>query len=179
VQDFLDEHRALILRHARAHVNVPSDKITPEDVAREIELELTQLGARGLTAASIDAPDAYVRSLVKHAAGRARRRRTLVEQLAAGDDLEALANDLGALDADLAPLPEPASPGAMAARATLEKVKDALSPSDALVFALLIEDDSALDDVAAWLGVSLPEAAAARDRVLETAKAQGIEGEKA
>jgi hypothetical protein len=72
VQPFVDAHRALILRHARSYVKALGEKIAAEDVAREIELELTQLGVTtGLQPSAIEAPDAYVRSLVKHASGRA------------------------------------------------------------------------------------------------------------
>ncbi len=177
MQHFVDEHRALILRHSRAHVKAVGEKIAPEDVAREIELMVTQLAdTTALTAADIVAPDAYVRSLVKHATGRARRRRTLIEQLAAGDDLAALSRDLAALDADLPPPPAPPSDGAIAARAALEGVKDALSPADALVFALLVEDDGTVEDVAAAVATTTQEVSAALERALAVAAARGLQG---
>lgn len=177
MQPFVDAHRALILRHARSYVKALGEKIAAEDVAREIELELTQLGVTaGLKPSAIEAPDAYVRSLVKHASGRARRRRTLIEQLAAGDDLDALSRDLAALDADLPPPPAPPTPEAIAARSAIDAVKDALSPADALVFALLIEDDGSLEDASAALGMPVEEVAAARERALGAAAARGIEG---
>jgi hypothetical protein len=55
-------------------------------------------------------------------------------------------------------------------------VKDALSPADALVFALLVEDDGTLEDASAALGMPVEEVAAARERALGAAAARGIEG---
>jgi DNA-directed RNA polymerase specialized sigma24 family protein len=175
VQEFVDEHRALILRHARRHVRGTGEKIPAEDVAREIELELTQLALHGLAPVSIDSPDGYIRAIVKHAAGRAKRRRTLIAQLAAGDDLDALSNDLAALDADLPPRPTPPSAPEREARAAIDRVKDALTPTDALVFAFLVEDDESTLDVAAAMGVPVDDVVAARARIVGVAAAQGIE----
>jgi DNA-directed RNA polymerase specialized sigma24 family protein len=174
LQDFVDAHRALIFRHARAHVKTYGEKIPAEDVAREIELELTQLGNAGLTSAAIDSPSAYVVSLVKHATGRAKRRHTLIEQLAAGDDLDALSKDLSELDADLHALPTPASPIANDARNTLDRMKDALSPQDALVFALLVEDEQSLEEVASTIGLSIADVASSRERILDVASQQDV-----
>ena len=102
MQSFVEQHRALILRHARAVVRLHAEKIALEDVAREMELELGQLAKqRGLTPEKIESPDLFLRAIAKHALGRAKRRRTLIEQLAAGDDLDALSTDLAELDSDL------------------------------------------------------------------------------
>jgi len=101
VQPFLSEHRPLILKHARAFVRAHGEKIAAEDVARELELVLSQLGdQKGAKAEQIESPDAYLRSIVLHAARRAKRRRTLIEQIAAGDDLHAITDDLEALEFD-------------------------------------------------------------------------------
>ncbi len=176
MQSFIEQHRPLILRHARALVRAHPEKFAAEDVAREMELELGQLAKhRGLTEAKILAPDAYLRVVAKHAVGRARRRRALLEQLAAGDDLDALSKDMAELDSDLPGLPALPAPEGEKARATLDKLKDALSPSDALIVALLLEDDGSMDDVAGWLSMPMAEVAFARERILAKAASIGIE----
>ncbi len=155
------------------------EKFAAEDVAREMELELGQLAkVRGLTAEQVLAPDHYLRLVAKHALGRARRRRALLEQLAAGDDLDALSKDIAELDSDLPALPPSPSPDGEKARTTLDKLKEALAPSDALVAALLLEDDGSMDDVAGWLSMSMEEVAFARERILRKATALGIEAEQ-
>jgi DNA-directed RNA polymerase specialized sigma24 family protein len=174
VRAFIDEHRALILRHARVAVRSSADKTAVEDVACEIELVLEQLSSRGLAPQKITSPDPFVRAIAKHALGRAKRRRTLIDQLAAGDDLDALSKDLDALDADLpSPSLEPTPEGA-AARAKLERLKESLSPRDALLCALLFEDDGTMDEVAEALTIPLETLASVRERVLEKAASQGI-----
>jgi hypothetical protein len=175
MQRFIEQHRHLILRRARAIVELNADKIPLEDVAREIEIELTQLGKeRGLDPESIHSPDLFLRTIAKHALGRARRRRTLIEQLAAGDDLDALSSDLAALDSDQAPLPPAPTPEGLRARTMLEKLKDALSPRDALVAALLFEDDGSMDAVSEGLAMPMEEVASARERILSAAASVGI-----
>src|SRR6185312_4997262 len=111
--------------------------------------------------------------LVRHALGRARRRRTLIDQLAAGDDLDALSSDLTALDADLPPPPAPPSDDGVKARAALDAAKAKLAPRDALVLALLFEDAGSMDDVAEALAMPMEDVAAARERVLEAAGGEG------
>ncbi|HEY2509788.1 MAG TPA: hypothetical protein VGI39_03000 [Polyangiaceae bacterium] len=175
MQGFVEQHRPLILRHARTVVRLHSEKIALEDVAREIELELSQLAKeRGLTVDKIHSPDHFLRVVAKHALGRAKRRRTLIDQLAAGDDLDALSTDLSALDSDLVALPALRSSDGATARDTLEKLKDALKPRDALVAALLFEDDGTMEDVCEELAMPMEEVAAARERVLTAAAALGI-----
>jgi len=175
VRDFLSLHRALVDKHARTWVRVNAEKISAEDIAREIELEVTQLEkANGLDLGAIAAPDAFLRSLVKHACGRAKRRRKLIEQVAAGDDLEAVSEDLAALDSDL---PEPVvtpTNEAREARRELDKVKAKLSPRDALVYALLVEDDGTDDEVARALSMSHLEIADVGDRIAEAAESSNI-----
>ncbi len=176
MQSFIEQHRPLILRHARALVHAHPEKFAAVDVAREIELELGQLAkTRGLTAQQILAPDNYLRLVAKHALGRARRRRALIEQLAAGDDLDALSKDIAELDSDLPGLPALPSPEGESARATLDKLKDALAPADALIVALLLEDDGSMDDVAGWLSMPMEEVAFARERILLKAASLGIQ----
>jgi DNA-directed RNA polymerase specialized sigma24 family protein len=176
VESFIEEHRPLILRHARALVRQHPEKCAAEDLAKEIEIELMQLAKHhGLTADKIHAPDPYLREIAKHAFGRARRRRALLDQLSAGDDLDALSSDIAEVDADLPPLPSPPSPEGEAARETLERLKNALSPSDALICALLLEDNAEMDDVSTWLNLPMKDLATARERILTTAVALGIE----
>jgi DNA-directed RNA polymerase specialized sigma24 family protein len=80
VQAFVTQHRPLILKHARAFVRANAEKIAGEDVAREVELVLVQLGElRGTKPEQIESPDSYLRAIVLHAARRAKRRHTLIE----------------------------------------------------------------------------------------------------
>ena len=176
MREFISEHRALLLKHARIYVRANAEKIPAEDVAREIELVVAQLGKeRGLAAEKVHSPNAFLRLVVRHAAGRAKRRRKLIEQVAAGDDLQAFTDDLAALDRDL---PDPvlaSTPESSKARATLDGVKNALKPRDALVFALLVEDDASAEDVARTLSMPLSDVNAARTRMLTTTAARGLE----
>jgi hypothetical protein len=148
----LAQNRALFLKHARGYVRSSGEKIPPEDVAREMELEYVQLGKRGTSLPeTVGQLDAWLRSTARHAGGRAKRRRKLVEQIAAGDDLGALSADLRALDDDL---PD-SSPQILRenehAKETLDGLKRKVSPRDALVFALLFEDVADADEVARTL----------------------------
>ncbi len=165
----------MIVRYARGVTRGVAEKIVPEDVAREMELELVHLSReRPLDEKSVHSPDAFLRALAKHAVGRARRRRTLIDQLAAGDDLDALSTDLAALDADLVPFPPPRSATGAAARAALEKLKGALAPRDALVAALLFEDGDSMENVADTLAMRMEDLATARERILAGAPTAGI-----
>jgi hypothetical protein len=178
VESFIEEHRPLILRHARALVRLHPDKCAAEDVAKEVELELMQLSQRqGLTPEKIHAPDQYLRMVSKHAFQRAKRRRALLDQLSAGDDLDALSTDTAEVEQDLPPLPSVPSSDGEDARDTLDRLKDALAPSDALVCALLLEDDATMDDVSIWLEMPMKDLALARERILATAASIGIEPE--
>lgn len=175
MRQFLNEHRALVMKHARAHVRATGDKIPAEDVAREIELEATQLCAtRGFAVESIVSPDAFVRSLVKHATGRAKRRRKLVEQIAAGDDLQEISGDLAALDADLPEAFVEATPDAKLARARIDAVKEKLAPRDCLIFALLIEDDMTSEEVARSLSLRTQDLSMVEENLDLVAKELGI-----
>jgi hypothetical protein len=176
VQDFLTEHRALVLKHARAHAKAAGEKVPPEDVAREVELVLLQLHkTKGLEAKDIPSPDGYIRSLVLHAAHRAKRRRTLIEQISAGDDLQAVGEDLMALDADLPDLPTPITNESANAHELLQKLKNKLSARDALLCALYIEDGLAQQDLARTISTPISDLLAARERILRAAAEVGIE----
>jgi DNA-directed RNA polymerase specialized sigma24 family protein len=175
VREFLKAHGHLVLKHARTHCRVNGEKIPPEDVAREMELEVQQLAAeRGIEADAIASPDGFLRAIALHACGRAKRRLKLVEQVAAGDDLTAVSEDLRALDGDLPEVSPEITETARIAQERLDSVKRQLAPRDALVFALLIEDDSNLDDVARTLSTPIDEVEAARERILRAAAAAGI-----
>jgi hypothetical protein len=174
VQSFIDQHRSLILRHSRGVVRSQGDKTAVEDVACEVELVLEQMVAKGLQPAKVASPDPFLRTVAKHALGRAKRRRRLIEQLAAGDDLDALSKDLEALDADLPTMPTEPSPEGSEARTTLERLKDAVTPRDALVAALLFEDDATMDEVAESLSMTMEDLAAARERILRKASSLGL-----
>jgi DNA-directed RNA polymerase specialized sigma24 family protein len=174
VLSFIDQHRALVLRHARAIVRTQGDKTAVEDVACEMELVLEQMVEKGLDLEKISSPDQFLRAIARHALGRAKRRRRLIEQLAAGDDLGALSKDLEALDADLPTLSLEPSPEGTEARATLERLKDALTPRDALVAALLFEDDGTMDEVAVALSIPMEELATTRERLLRKAASLGV-----
>jgi DNA-directed RNA polymerase specialized sigma24 family protein len=176
VQEFLTENRALVLKHARAHAKASGEKVPAEDIARELELVLLQLHkTKGLQAKDIPSPDGYLRSIVLHAAHRAKRRRTLIEQISAGDDLQAIGEDLTALDADLPDLPKPITSEAAQAHETLEKLKAKLSARDALICALLLEDGLSQQDVARTVSVPISDLVAARERILRAAGELGIE----
>jgi DNA-directed RNA polymerase specialized sigma24 family protein len=163
------------MKHARAYVRLHGEKIPPEDVAREIELEASQLAKAGVDAAKIEAPNAFFRTLVKHATGRAKRRRKLVEQIAAGDDLQVITDDLALLDADL-PSPAIESPAdAKQARQTLDRLKDRLTPRVRLIFALLIEDDYIEEEVAKALSLRVDEIESAGELVEAAAREVGVE----
>ncbi len=176
---FIDQHRALVLRHSRAIVRAQGDKTAVEDVACEMELVLEQMVEKGLDPEKVSSPDLFLRAIARHALGRAKRRRRLIEQLAAGDDLGALSKDLEALDADLPLISLDASAEGTEARITLERLKDALTPRDALVAALLFEDDGTMDEVAQALSMPMEELAATRERIIHKAASLGMVPEAA
>src|SRR5262249_35216221 len=160
----------LVLKHARAHTKTSADKVPAEDIARELELVLLQLHkTKGLKSEAIPSPEGYIRSLVLHAAHRAKRRRTLIDQISAGDDLQAIGEDLTALDADLPDLPGTISSEASKAQQTIEKLKAKLSARDALICALLIEDELGVEGVSRVLSTPVSDVASARERILRAA----------
>jgi DNA-directed RNA polymerase specialized sigma24 family protein len=175
VTEYASTHRTLTLKHARAYVRANAEKIPAEDVAREIELMLTQLEKRkGLAPATVGQLDACLRSVVRYACGRAKRRRKLVEQVAAGDDLAAMADDLRALDDDLPDPPQLFEPEAVAAKEMVDAIKGKLAPHDALIFALLYEDDATPEEVARVLSVPAEVVEEARERISKTSVELGV-----
>jgi hypothetical protein len=174
VSTFVQANRALLVKHARASLRAGRDSLALSDVAAELELLLRQLiEARVIDAAAIETPDALIRSLAKHAYGRARRRHMLIEQVAAGDDLEAISSDIAGLDDDLPDLLtiRIAEPRAVEARATLNRIKGSLSPANSLLAALLFEDDLGDDEVAELLHISEGRVADAVGATLTAARA--------
>jgi DNA-directed RNA polymerase specialized sigma24 family protein len=174
VRSFVEEHRELILKRARAFVRAQGETVTVENVAREMELVVVQLASKGASFDEATAPEAYLRSIARFATGRARRRHKLVQQIAAGDDLRAMSEDLAALDGDLPPPPCAPSADAMRARDALEGVKSVLSARDALVFALWIEDDIDPAEIARTLSASEAEVRDACALIIERAREAGI-----
>jgi hypothetical protein len=173
-RSFIKEHRALLYKHARAYLRQHAEKTPVEDIAREMELMLTQLGLHGVDFASIASPDLYFHTLVRYAVGRARRRRTLIQQVAAGDDLHAVSDDLASLDADLPQAPSGLDAEAKEARELLDSVKERLASGDKLIFAILIEDDETIEGVASQTSTPFAEVNDARERILKEAAAVRI-----
>lgn len=176
MQEFLTQHRALVLKHAKAHAKSAGEKVPPEDIARELELVLLQLHkTKNLEVSDIASPEGYIRSIVLHASHRAKRRRTLIEQISAGDDLQAIGEELTSLDADLPELPAAVTAEARIAFDTLSNLKAKLSARDALICALLIEDELNVEGVSRVLSTPLSDVAAARERILRAAAELAIE----
>ncbi len=167
-------HTALLLKHARRFMRATAITVPVADVAREAELILGEMGTR---ASEVAAPEAAIRDVIRHAVGRVKRRRTLIEQIAAGDDLEAVSRDLAAVDNELPPLLGKPTAEDAAAFETVCRLKRALPPTDALVMALIFDDDFADHEVAALVTRPVSDIAAARERILFTAKELGIEGD--
>jgi hypothetical protein len=174
VERYVTGHRALLLKHARAVVRAGSEKVSSEDVARELELIVEQLAGKGVDFDGLTSPDRYLRTLVRHAVGRTKRRHTLIEQVAAGDDLQAISQELARLDADLPKAPDADDDESLSLRKKLDAIREALSPKDRLVFALLIDDDATESRVAEMLGQPLEAIGEARARILEVAGEHGI-----
>lgn len=176
MQTLIEQHRSLIIKHSRQYVRNTGSKLPPEDLAREFELMLGQLGKeQGLKGAEVASPDVFFRQLVEQAANRAKHRKTLVDQIAAGDDLEAVSSDLGAVDADL---PKPVltvTDAQREARARLDELKEALTPRNALLCGLLFEDDFTPEEAAEILSLAVVGVEDAHDQILATAIEKGIE----
>ncbi len=156
MSNFVQANRALLVKHARASLKTGRDSLALSDVVAELDLVLRQMiDARAVDPAAMAAPDALIRSLAKHAYGRARRRHLLVEQVAAGDDLEAISSDIAGLDGDLPDLVtiRVTDSRAIAARSKLNGIKSKLSPANSLLSALLFEDDLGDDEVAELLHI--------------------------
>lgn len=172
----LKNDRALIVKHARRAVQGHEGKISLEDVARELELMLTRL--EQTDAVDFDAlasTDGLLLELAPHAAQRARRRRTLIEQVAAGDDLAAISKDLASVDEDL---PEDAGKddsAAEGARQCLAAVASHLSPFAKLVLSLAVHDDYDDERIARILGVGDDEIAKAQAEIQTSIVSENIQ----
>ncbi len=171
---FVQANRALLVKHARASLKQGRDSLALSDVVAELELVVRQmLEANALDPAALASPDALIRSLSRHAYGRARRRHMLVEQVAAGDDLEAISTDITGLDGDL---PELAAirftdPRAAASRTKLDGIKAKLSPPDALLATLVFEDSLNDDEVSELLHIDESRVAQAVGHALTAGRA--------
>lgn len=175
VQNFVREQRATLLKHARTYTRAGAIGVSAEDIAREMELIMAQVAQeKGVAPADFVSFDAYVKSIVAHAANRAKRRRTLIEQISAGDDLQAISDDLAVLDSDLPEKPTPPNEAAQRAFANLQQLKAALSPREALIGALLFEDRFESDEVAALLSIPEAEVALALEKIEQEAEKLGM-----
>ena len=103
--EFVELHQALLVKHARASTKLATDDRGPplpaEDVTAELVRLLEDLESSGVELGSIASPNAYLRKCVPVALSRARRRRTLLAQVTAGDDLDAVSSDIKRVDAEL------------------------------------------------------------------------------
>jgi RNA polymerase sigma factor (sigma-70 family) len=168
MRSFLAAHAALLLRLARGATR-PGDRIEPEDVANEAVAALLGAAERGtLVASDIANAEAYLRIVVRHAAMRARTRRSAGERPSAeDDDLDGVVERFGG-EAD--PNPEEATARALDARKTLDAIKAKLRPRDAVAFALMVEDGQSIDEVAASLGTTANNVYQMRFRILEVVR---------
>jgi RNA polymerase sigma factor (sigma-70 family) len=168
---FLDAHAAVILRLARGVVRERGDTVEPEDVAQEVIARLIHLNRSGtFDPAVIENPEAYLRVAVRHAAHRARTRRSALERVASEGDASSLADELHRLDEEPAPTPEEATAQALDRRRAIEALKARLRPRDAAAFALLIEEGLDIAEVAARLGTSANNVYQMRHRILAAAR---------
>jgi len=168
---FLDDYAAMILGLARSVVRARNESIEPEDVAQEVIATLLQLHRAGrFDPARIEHVEAYLRTVVRHAASRARTRRKLVESLVADGDLSQVAEEAARLDAESTPTPEEITKRAHDARHLLETLKARLRPRDALAFSLLVEDGLGIDEVARALGTTANNVYQMRHRIVTAAR---------
>lgn len=170
VEQFVELHAALLVKHARAHALRTPDSLPPEDLVAELARLLEAVEVSGVDLFASASPDGYLRAAMPLVGRRAKRRRTLLEQITSGDDLEAVGADLAALEAELPPPPSAPSELARSARAKLDAVHAGLSPRDALIFALCFEDDRQLDGAALALTTATEDIAASRQRALTLAR---------
>ncbi len=169
---FLDTYAALILRLARSMVREQGEVVGPEDVAQEVIVALLKMHAAGrFDPGRVENPEAYLRVVVRKAAHRARRRRTVVEQVGGAADVRGeAAEEEVCLGAESVPNPEELTRRALEARRTLDALKRKLRPRDALVLALLVEEGLDIDEVAARLGTTLNNVYQMRHRILAVAR---------
>ncbi len=170
VDQFVELHGALIVKHARAHTARTPDALPAEDLVAELVRVLEGVERAGLDLFSISSPDGYLRGCMPLVGMRARRRRTLVQQVTSGDDLAALTADLEALDAELPRSPAPITKASTDARKRLDAIHAGLAPRDALVFALCFEDDRQLEGAALALTTATDDLLVSRARALTLAR---------
>lgn len=172
--EFVELHQALLVKHARASTKLATDDRGPplpaEDVTAELVRLLEDLESSGVELGSITSPNAYLRKCVPVALSRARRRRTLLAQVTAGDDLDAVSTDIKRVDAELPFPPEPPTAEAIDARARLDAVLAGLRPHDALIFALVVEDDRGVEGAGLAITRAAEEARASFERGLAVAR---------
>ncbi|RYG63353.1 hypothetical protein EON77_21050, partial [bacterium] len=131
MQTLFKSHTALFLKHARRILRPLGNTIPVEDVAREAELLLGEV-SRATGGRDIASPDALIRTVIRSAAGRVKRRRTLIDQIAAGDDLEAMSRDLASVDKDVPEVLGAPSREQSSAYEVLLGLKRGGTPGDAL-----------------------------------------------
>lgn len=167
---FVELHAALLVKHARAHAARTPDSLPPEDLVAELTRVLEAVETSGVDLFAIPSPDAYLRAAMPLVGRRAKRRRTLLEQITSGDDVEAVGADLAALEAELPAPPAAPTEAARDARARLDALHAGLSPRDALAFALCFEDDRQLEGAAGALTTATEDLVACRARALSLAR---------
>jgi hypothetical protein len=112
--------------------------------------------------------------VVAHALRRVERRCLLLEQVAAGDDLVAVRQDLAVIDGE--PLPRIPPPGdrALDSYRVMHDIKGALHPTDALRAALFFEDGAHRGDVQNLLMNSEDEVRSSLERIVAIAEERGV-----
>lgn len=174
---FFQAHSALVRRHARKYVAENAEKFSPDDLVRETELLLDRVAANGGPLPTEPLADFFVRSLLKFAAGRTKRRRKLIEQIAAGDDLQAVAEELRAIDADVPNITPERSSAQQSARRILDEVKQQLDVERRFLFAFLIEDELAAEEMPSTLSLPISEVSEATHLIDLAAQRCGMEAE--
>lgn len=180
--EFVEVHQALIVKHARTNARLPQDDRTPalppEDLTAELVRLLDDVEGSGVNLGALTSPDAYLRRCVTVASSRAKRRRTLLQQVTAGDDLSAVSSDIKKVDAELPPPPEPDSEASREARKKLDSIHSGLRPHDALVLALVVDDERGVEGAALALTQSADDTHASFARALALARELGTCGEE-
>ncbi|HEY2511275.1 MAG TPA: sigma-70 family RNA polymerase sigma factor [Polyangiaceae bacterium] len=169
---FLETYAAFILRLARGVVGEARGALTAEDLAHEVIVDLLRMHDAGtFDPARVENPEGYLRVVVRNAGHRARRRTTRGEALGRADDAAAPGEDGGPpLDSERAPSPEELTRRTLDARRTLERLKRALRPRDALVLALLVEERLDIEEIAVRIGTTRNNIYQIRHRILEAAR---------
>jgi len=164
---FLETHAPLLLRLARGHA---SDGAQAEDVAQEVAAALLRQHRDGsFDPDTLEVPEAYLRVAVRNASSRARRRRALIEQLTAEGDLDRVSDEATRLDTAASVTPEELTRDAIDKRRWLDTLKARLRPRDAVAFAMLVEDQMGIDEVAKALGTTANNVYQMRHRILAVA----------